>query len=201
MMSLIDTVAIHKYHLDRIRRYGPDSSRSLGWKTPEGQEARFKVLCEIADLTDRSILDVGCGHGDLRAYIAEKFLRTRYLGIDQVESFLDIAIKKYGHLPETSFFHGDFSKAELPATDYILACGALSYRNSDPDFVFSTISKLFGTCRIGFGFNMLSKIESTDGILVAYEPRLILEHCRSLTTNVVFREGYYEEDFTVMVYK
>lgn len=199
-MNLLDSIAIHKYHLDRIREHGPESAKVLGWKTADGQLARYKVLCEIGDLSHTSVLDVGCGHGDLRAYLNEKFTGIRYMGIDQVEPLLEVAIKKYAYLPHTSFFLGDFSAAELPATDYILACGALSYRNSDPEFVFKTITKLFNSCRLGFGFNLLSKIESVGGILVGYDPAPVLEHCKKLTTNVVLKEGYYEEDFTVMMY-
>jgi SAM-dependent methyltransferase len=198
-MNLADSVAIHKYHLDRIRAHGAESSKVLGWKTAEGQETRYKVLCEIGDLSNCSVLDVGCGHGDLRGYLEGKYTGLRYLGIDQVEPLLEVAIKKYGHLPETSFFLGDFSAAELPVTDYILACGALSYRSSDPDFIFKIITKLFQSCRIGFGFNLLRNIHSQDGILVAYDPETILQHCRALTANVILKEGYYEEDFTVIM--
>ncbi len=196
-MSLLDTVAIQKYHLDRIKNYGAEDPRAVGWKSPAGQQKRFEVLCSIGDLNNCSILDVGCGHGDLRGYLEGRCTGLRYLGIDQVEPLLEVAIKKYGHLPETSFFTGDFSAAELPVADYILACGALSYRNSDPDFIFKTIAKLFNSCRLGFGFNLLGKIESVDGILVAYDPEVILQHCRSLSSYTVFREGYYEDDFTV----
>lgn len=198
-MDLIDIVAIHHYHQGRIHRFGKDASRALGWKTPEGQSARFDVLCSIADMSHASVLDAGCGHGDLRAFLNEKFTGTRYLGIDQIEAFLDIAVEKYGHLPDTSFFSGDFSEAELPVTDYILACGALSYRNSDPGFAFRTIKKLFDSCRLGFAFNMLAKVESAEGILVSYNPQRVLTYCKSLTPDVELKEGYYEEDFTVMM--
>lgn len=198
-MNLLDTAAIHYYHQSRIRQFGGDASRALGWKTPEGQAARFEALCSIADLSHASVLDAGCGHGDLRAFLNGKFAGTRYLGIDQIGTFLDIAVERYGHLPDTSFFSGDFSEAELPVTDYILACGALSYRNSDPAFAFNTIKKLFGSCRLGFAFNMLAKVDNPDGILVCYNLQRVLTYCKSLTPDVELKEGYYEDDFTVMM--
>lgn len=200
-MDLLDTITIHQYHNERIKQFGAANPKSLGWKTTEGQLARFEILSGIGNLNNTSVMDVGCGHGDLRGYLAEKFTGIRYLGIDQVEAFLDVAIEKYGALTDTSFFHGDFSNADLPVTDYILACGALSYRNSDADFALKTITKLFNSCRLGFGFNMLSAIDNPLGILIAFDPDIILSHCNSLTSKVVFKEGYYEHDFTVMLYK
>lgn len=200
-MNLINTVAIHTYHKACIDKFGAADLRALGWKAGEGQEARFRMLSQIGDLTNCSVLDVGCGHGDLSAYLHNQFSGLRYIGIDQLDAFLDVAIERYGHLPDTSFFQGDFSLADLPFTDYILASGALSYRNSDPDFVFKTITKLFNACRVGLGFNLLSAVENPGGILVAYDLPVIMEHCRTLSERVVLKEGYYENDFTVLVLK
>jgi SAM-dependent methyltransferase len=198
-MSIVDSFFIQRYHQQRIREFGAGSCRSLGWKTREGQEARFKILLEIGDVNNASVLDAGCGHGDLRAFLDEKYTRLRYIGIDQETSFLDVAIQKYGHVPGTSFFHGDFTQAELPVMDYILASGALNYRHSDPDFIFKAITKLFHSCRIGFGFNLLSRVEDPDGLLVAYQPQLIVEHCRTLSSQVELKEGYYDDDYTVFM--
>ena len=199
-MNIVDSINIRKYHKYLIQKYGVGSIGALGWKAQEGQETRFKILSQIGDLNSSSVLDVGCGHGDLCGFLNKKFTGLRYIGVDLDESFLDFAIEKYSLTGETSFFLGDFTKANLPVTDYILASGTLNYLNSDADYVFKTVTKLFNGCRIGFGFNMLSKVENSNGLLIAYEPQQILAHCRTLTSNIIFKEGYYENDFTVMMY-
>ena len=55
-----------KYH-EKFGNY--TGVKSLGWGNEETQKVRFKVLMEISGLqiTD-SVLDVGCGYGDLSYY-------------------------------------------------------------------------------------------------------------------------------------
>jgi len=199
-MHLVDKLNIHNYHQHRIEKFGKGSVEALGWKTVEGQETRFETLAQIGDLSSCSVLDAGCGYGDLFNYLNKRYSNIRYIGVDQEESFLDIAISRYGNVGETGFFCGDFSNSELPVTDYVLASGALNYLNTDSDYIFKTITKLFNGCRIAFGFNMLHKIDDTNGLLVTYYPNQIVEYCKTLSSNVIFKEGYYENDFTVMMY-
>lgn len=199
-MDFIDSVTIHRYHKDRIEQYGQGSSAALGWKTPEGQSLRFEVLSQIGDLNHASVLDAGCGHGDLCGFLHERFTDVRYFGVDLEAPFLDIAIQKYGHMADTAFFLGDFTQASLPVTDYVLVCGSLNYRSVNPDFVCLAITKLFQSCRFGLGFNLLSKAEHTDGPLVAYDPKQIMSLCLGLSSNVVLRDGYHGNDFTVLMY-
>lgn len=199
-MYLLDRAAIFRYHQYLVERHGDGSYSALGWKSAEAQAARFKILSQIADLNDHTVMDVGCGYGDLRNYLAKIYPRLRYLGIEQIPAILNIAINRYGELPETLFFEGDFSAAELPAVDYIIACGALSYRNSDPMYIFKMIEKLFNNCRKGFGFNLMGKTTDPDGIITSYNPDLIKDFCNKLTDDIQFIDGYWECDFTLMMY-
>jgi len=199
-MELLDTAAIFRFHQYLVEKHGNDTCAALGWKTAEAQTARYKILSRIGDLNNCTVMDVGCGYGDLRNYLAAIYPGIRYIGIEQIPAFLNIAIDRYGGLPETVFFDGDFSASELPLVDYIIACGALSYRNSDPAYVFKMIEKLFNNCRQGFGFNLLGKTADPDGIIACYNPNLILDFCNKLTDNIQFIDGYWESDFTVMMY-
>jgi trans-aconitate methyltransferase len=199
-MNPIDRATILSFHRNRIKDFGTGTPEALGWKTPDSQRRRFDVLAEIADLNDHTVLDVGCGHGDMRAHLGEIYPRLRYAGIEQMKPFLEVAFERYRDLPDTSFYYGDFSTATLAEVDYVLASGALGYRSSDPDFVLQMITRLFGACRIGFGFNMLRKVAHPEGVLAAYEPDLIIAHCHQLTSQLVLKEGYLEDDFTVFMY-
>jgi SAM-dependent methyltransferase len=201
-MSLPDYIAVQKYHRDRIVKFGVDSSWALGWTSEEGQLSRFKIIEELlGDLSEKSVLDVGCGHGDLRGFFGNKFDGLRYAGIDQIDSFLDVAIERYGNYPDTAFYFGDFFKAELPVMDYMVACGALSYWSSDPDYVFKAITKLYNNCRLGVVFNLLKHIDSEEKILTGYDPEIILAHCKTLSENVIYKDGYYGEDYSIFLKK
>lgn len=199
-MNLPDSIAIQKYHRDRILEFGTGSSRALGWATDEGQLSRFAVIGEmLGDLSGKSVLDAGCGHGDLRGYFGDKYAGLRYAGIDQVDSFLEIAIERYGRYADTAFYFGDFLQADMPVMDHVVSCGALSYRSTDSDFVFKAITKLFGNCRHGLVFNLLKSINSEEKMLRGYNPEIILAHCRTLSENVIYRDGYFGEDYSVRI--
>ena len=199
-MALLDTAGIFRFHKEQIKIYGAGTSEALGWENLEGQLQRFEILSGIGDLNHRSVLDAGCGHGDLRGYLQEKFPHVRYFGVEQMPELLDIASERYASLPETLFFQGDFTNAELPVTDYILLSGSLNYINSDPLFVLKTIEKLFNNCRIAFGFNLLSYADPAQGLIVSYKPAFIREYCERLSKQVHFFDHYKPNDYTIFMY-
>lgn len=200
-MNIIDKTIIKRFHEMRTQEFGEGTSQALGWPDDDSQLLRFNMLAGIGDMNGHSVLDVGCGYGDLSAYLIGKYPRLKYAGIDQVEMFLSVAADRYANPPQISFYSGDITVAELPVTDYVLACGSLSYRTSDPNFIYKMIAKLFNTSRIAFGFNLLSKVKTPGGILMAYDPEVITEHCRTLTSNVLLHNNYCDGDFTVWMYK
>lgn len=200
MSSLTDSAAIFHYHWNMIALHGGDSSYALGWRDRESQLLRFKVLAGIADLDHHSVFDAGCGYGDLYPFLHQTYPRlSSYCGMEQISELLEEAIRRYSDHPDASFISGNFITGQLPLTDYALACGSLNYASNDPEFIFRAIAKLYGSCRLGFGFNLLSDIAPND-LLVAYEPQLIRDYCLSLTKNVQLKNNYTDDDFTIFMY-
>lgn len=199
-MNLLDKAGIFLFHKQLINEFGAGTTESLGWNERAGQQARFNVLSGIGDLTGRSVLDAGCGHADLFEYLIELYPQLEYYGVEQVPAILQVAINRHSEHPFAHFFEGDFSAAELPMADYVIACGSLNYRNSDDRYVFKMIEKLFNNSRVGFGFNLLQVIEPAHPFLSAYHPVHIMEFCRTLTGRVTLIENYYKEDYTVFIY-
>jgi len=199
-MSIIDRMVIRRFHEMRTNENGEGSVRALGYRHDEDQLARFAMLAGIGDMNDCLVIDAGCGYGDLRGYLEDKYPRLKYVGIDQSEAFLVIAAERYAELPATEFYLGDFCNTQLPPADYVLASGSLNYHSNEPDFIYQTISRLFTASRIAFGFNLLSKIDS-GGILVAHNADEITRYCRTLSANVVLHDNYFDGDFTVWMYK
>lgn len=191
---------MNSYHEMRVKDFGAGTPEALGWLDKTSQSTRFFMLADIGDLNGRSVLDVGCGYGDLRGFLGTQYPFLHYKGIDQSESFLAIAAERYD-LPNTTFLLGDFVNGDLPPADYVLVSGSLNYRSSDPDFIYKMITKLFNTCQIAFGFNLLSKINDPSGLLVAYDIDKIMNHCLTLSNNVVLQDQYCDGDFTVWMYR
>ena len=200
MNSLNDSGAVFRYHRDMIDMHGSESSFALGWRSSHDQQLRFEVLAEIADLNGKTVLDAGCGYADLYAFLSGRFSLAHYYGIEQISELLDQAEKRYGYLQNTTFISRNFLNGKLPLANYVLASGSLNYGSSDPGYIFKTISTLFENCTIGLGFNLLCSVPG-NGLLVAYDPELILVHCRTLSDNVVVKTGYATEDFTVFIFR
>lgn len=199
-MDILDQSTIFRFHNELITKYGVGNIAALGWNDAESQAARFRILSQIADLNGFSVLDAGCGHADLYACLLQQNPQVHYYGVEQIPALLKEALKKYGNKPNTYFFEGDFSAGLLPQVDYTIACGSLNYRNSDDNYIFKMIEKLFYNSRIGFGFNLPGKIDLPHPLLESYDPLTITEFCNTLTSDVRLIQGYHKEDYTVFMY-
>ncbi|WDF81181.1 class I SAM-dependent methyltransferase [Mucilaginibacter sp. KACC 22773] len=198
--GMTDHSAIFDYHRSMIAYHGNTGPAALGWTNRENQLIRFRVLSEMAGLDHCSILDAGCGHGDLLGYLLNRYPAITYTGIEQIPEFLAEAGKRYGLLPAATFLEGDFTRDALPPADYVLLSGALNYYQEDPDFIYGAISRLYAVSRKGFGFNLLRRV-IPNGLLAAYNPDDICAYCRTLGAEVRLRLDYSDEDFTVYLYR
>jgi len=200
-MAGTDNLYIQKFHESKIERFGSDNARSLAWHDRKGQLRRFDILTLAGNFNNSSVLDIGCGNGDLCAYLSQRYVGFSYVGIDLISSFLDNAIELNKNYTAARFCKGDFMKAELPLVDYVLLSGSLNYKRADPEFIFKAISKLFNQSKIALGFNLLSEIKNPDGILTAYSPQQIVDYCQTLSPHIIFKDNYAGYDYTVIMYK
>jgi SAM-dependent methyltransferase len=200
MNSSTDAAAIFTYHRTMTGIHGPQSSLALGWRDHESQTVRFEALARMADMSDCSILDAGCGYGDLLPYLSTRYSQLHYKGIEQIPEFLEEANKRYGDVPGVVFILGNFAMMNLPQADYVLASGSLNYRSADPDFIYRIILKLYAACGRGFAFNLLKNI-APNGLLVTYDCDTIVSFCRTLCDEVKLISNYAEEDYTVYMFR
>lgn len=199
-MNLIEKATIIHYHRHRLETYRSGTVKALGWRGEESQIKRFEVLASMGDLTGCSVLDVGCGYGDLKAYLDKRFSDLTYIGIDQMPEFISEAKDRYQEQPQTYLFQTDFTTTVFPQVDYVLASGALAYRSSDPNFYFDMICKMFEAATKGMAFNMLDAAWfQKDELLRGHDVEAVVAFCQTLSSNVTVMKGYLEDDFTVMM--
>jgi trans-aconitate methyltransferase len=201
-MDLIEKATIVHYHRHRIAEFQHGTAESLGWRSAFSQQARYQALIGVGDLSGASVLDVGCGYGDLKAFLDKHFSGFAYLGIDQMPEFIEEAKKRYANSTRTDFFRTDFSTAELPPVDYVLASGVLGYRCNAPNFYTDMIGKLYRSAQKALAFNMLDRsLFPQHDLLVGHDRVEILAYCRTLSPRVECLHGYLEDDFTVFMYR
>ena len=105
---MADDRTVLDFYAQRWEQYGYDT-RALGIGSRESQEIRFAILTQIADLRGASILDVGCGFGDLQSYLEGKGIAVRYSGLDLQPAFIEEARRRH---PAGEFHCTDIERFE-----------------------------------------------------------------------------------------
>jgi SAM-dependent methyltransferase len=189
-----------QFYNDALDRFGSNDPQGAGWGLPGGQEERFRVLTAIADLNSTSILDVGCGFGDLYGYIEKCRTPVLYTGIDINSRSITLAREKY---PGAHFEVADFEEYAGESVDYVLSSGALTFKiENHHDIYLGFIRKMFHLSRRGCAFNMLKRGEHVDDATYAtYDPMEIYTFCLGLTSKLVLRQDYLAHDFTMYLYR
>lgn len=202
MMTLLEKAAIMHFHRHRIEAFDGGTVEALGYRGEESQIRRFEALTQAGCLNGRSILDVGCGHGDLKGYLDTRFHGFSYIGIDQMAEFIQHARVLYGQRPSCYFCVADFTEADLPRADYVFASGVLGYRCEDKEFYFAMIETLFLAANRALAFNMLDAAKFPDHpLLVGHDAETVMAFCTRLSRDARLVQGYLEDDFTVLMYK
>jgi len=186
----------------RYERNGRDL-KTVGWGNAETQRLRFDLLFKELDPTDRAILDVGCGLGDLIPYlnntIGDGF---RYVGIDTSEKVIKDAQQRHTG-QHISFYHGAVHDIPLCDIDISVLSGALSYRFNDAKiYAESVVDKMFSISRIGASLNFLStrcdyQLEKNQH----YDPAEVLTWALARTNNVIVNHDYPLYEFTITLKK
>jgi predicted TPR repeat methyltransferase len=141
---------------EAVDHFGATFDATL-WKNREYQAVRFEVLRQMADLDGVTLLDAGCGLGDLCEFLTARNVRLRkYVGVDGVAEIVAGATKR--GLPHAEFhcrdFVADASALAIGQPDIIYFSGSL---NTVPEAVSrSVIERAWETAGRGVVFNFLS---------------------------------------------
>lgn len=201
-MNLIEKATVIHFHRHRIAQYQAGSSMALGWKNQHSQDARFAALMPIGNMQGCTVLDIGCGYGDFKAYLDHHATDYSYTGIDMMPEFIDAAQARYADHGNAAFYQCDFTQQTLPEVDYVFASGALSYRSENPDFFLAMIDKLHRAARCGLAFNMLDAAYfPSHPLLVGHDRATVLDFCQNLSAQVELVSGYLSDDFTILLRK
>lgn len=201
-MNPIDRATILQYHRHRMAAFGDCTLKSLGWRGEDSQRRRFEVIADAGEFSGCSVLDVGCGRGDLKRFLDTRFTQFSYIGLDHMPEFIEQARQSYEGVAQTWFFECDFSAVKWPQMDYVVASGALGYRSADPQFHLEMVRRMYASARRAVIFNMLdAAVFPAHPLLVGRDCDEVLAHCRAMTSDVRVIRGYLEDDVTFCLYR
>lgn len=215
---MIDRQIQIDYFENLLTQHG-ENFLALDWNSPESQKLRFQVLKELFIYGKKganiSVLDVGCGFGDLYGFLkAEGALhrqRINYTGYDIAPRIVNVAKKKYS---DARFELKDIlTERYLPKFDYVFLSGVFNIRGAEDDthleFVREMLLRAYDLANYGVGANFLSEgalpisdpEDLSSGRYFYFKPDEIVRFCRFVTGRHILRHDYHPGDFTVYLLK
>ena len=183
-----------------LQKYG-DAPEASQW-SKEGQLFRFKKLTQIASLTDKSILDIGCNIGRLYPFLIKKFNNIQYTGVDIVPDAISHASRKY---PDAHFICRDILTHNLTKKyNYVFLSGIFNNKIAgSTTFLKELVSASFNLCTTGLAFNFISThTNSKDENTAYHNPTEVFDYCiNNLTKQANIHHHYERCDVAIFLYR
>jgi SAM-dependent methyltransferase len=143
---------VARYYGAKLAEHGP-GARGMDWKDEVGQRLRFERIARHVD--GGTLLDVGCGSGELRAFLDG---RVSYLGIDVVPEMVAACVARFGPDSARVATVDDFAPASF---DWVVASGTFNVKQGAAveawrDHFHASVVRMFEACRRGIVFNCMS---------------------------------------------
>jgi len=190
-MPRVDTDTFYR---SALARHG-HTAAGVHWNSTRTQRARFEALRRFLprDLSRLSLVDAGCGFGDLYCFLLAGGDRPGgYIGIDVVEPMVETARTRTG----CTVLLLDVLHDPLPAADYYLCSGAMNTLTRDETQVF--ITRCFAASRHGLVFNLLQGPDSSATFNECL-PEDVRKWTAQLDAEVAMADDYLSGDFTTAV--
>lgn len=175
----------------------------LGYESKKQQLEVFQnVVPKEFNPYEDTILDVGCGIGDLWAYCVEilNCETPLYTGIDLDVEMIELAKKKF---PSATFYNQTLSGFLPTKVDWIIAISAFNEISEFPIDIKQNIELMYDNANKGIALNLMhTHLNDTDKeSLQVFNPTEIVEWALSKYDNVKFHKNYINRDFYLCIYK
>jgi len=201
-VSKIDITKAAALYNDRYDLYG-NNLKTVGWGTSEDQILRFEILFRGLNPKGKTILDVGCGLGDLIDYL-DKVTNGDfyYIGVDIAEKLITSAKEKYFR-PNVKFYVGDVFLDVFNPVDITVLSGALSFKTTGiEDYAYETMKRMFELSKEAACLNFLSKYVDFEAEKNQhYIPEIMFMKAKEFTKRVVIYHDYPLYEFTIQLLK
>ena len=178
------------------------------WTSAETQRARFEVFAENVNVAGKSLLDIGCGTGDLLAFLQLNGIAADYTGVDILEKMVRESQKRN---PAGRFICADIfcedAVNEHPICaqrfDVVFCSGAFNLNlGNKHEFLPRALGRMFDLAREHVVFNLLhARSEFRDRVCVYYNPVEIRRILEPYDSEIRIIEDYLPNDFTVICRK
>lgn len=193
---------INSYYLPRIAHDG-DDYKMLGWENQDAQYKRFSVVNSlVAD--GFSLLDVGCGLGNLLDYFNEQGHHLFYTGVDLLQQMIDRACVKNPH--------GEFACADIfnenifaeKRFDVVYSSGIFNIDlENNIEFLKNAVIKFRNLAKKYIVFNLLHKrSDDKESGYYYYDPEVVKTIIHETGINyktIKVVDDYLVNDFSIII--
>lgn len=186
----------------------PEPAQRAGWRGSWDQELRFEGLLGViaSRVQPFSLLDVGCGQGDLYAYLRRRgYEAGSYTGIDVLPEMVAAARARH---PGGRFLLADLLSPETPAGpfDYVVCSGALNVAISGDHgrWTEQMLGAMWRRTGTALALNVLDSAArglpigaAGESSIRRFDRHWFSDRCRALTPRVVLREDVLPGDLVV----
>jgi len=186
-----------KFYKSAIEMHGV-SAKGVNWNSKYSQEIRFDILLSMLPrkLEPFSIVDAGCGFGDLYLYAQKKKkYPKKYIGVDSLVDMYSIASERTG----CEIIVADICKDNLPSASYYICSGAMNILKSFETHLF--MRNCYEASELGFVFNILhsNRASETYNYLSTTQIQKIASELK--VKKMTIKDGYLKNDITVGFFK
>ncbi len=201
-----DRIDTEERYRNRWREYGYDL-RTLGWNK-DCQWVRFEAALEgLGEEEFGSVLDIGCGFGDLLSFLRVRGWRGRYVGIDLVPELIEEAVVRHGGDENARFMCDDEENLSLSEPcDLVVAIGIFNHKlkQGNLDYIRLMLTRMLNLSRHIVVCDFLSSssdCERRKDNLYYADPKDIFSMAARHSRRVILHHGYMPFEFQIKIWR
>ncbi|PJZ43105.1 hypothetical protein CH370_01355 [Leptospira kmetyi] len=197
-LNNVDKKLIERYST-RYQKFGQDP-RTLGWDNKSNQEIRFQNAVRNLDISDKKVLDIGCGFADFNQFLLDhsEGKNFEYSGADINPDLIGECKKRF---PKSKFeivnILSEPGRIQENSYDVVSMFGVLNFKFSEIrnlDFAKGMIEQAFRYAKEVLVVDMLSQVLDEkyppDDFVYYYDPAEMLKFAFTLTPHVSLIQDY-----------
>jgi len=194
-----------------VEKYG-ESSSAVKWDNQQTQYLRFAELIKHIDINDssKSILDVGCGNGELYKFLNFIGYCGKYTGYDINDKLLDVSRNRFENIDVRNIDILSNNLKDNPKFNYVVMSGIFNTSGLDEivnddaiKWCFAFIQNMFKLTKESLVFNAVSTfVNYRDKHIFYLDPIKTLEFCIvNLSPKVQLSHHKLPFNYTIAVHK
>lgn len=188
----------YNYYTDLCKNKNDILEKNVGWNSKISQELRFSVLKKCNIQFNDTILDVGCGYGDLYRWLLNNNYNVNYTGIDIIPKFIQYCKKTYN--PSLFFTDNFFSYKKTH--DWIFGSGLFCLkRNNWKQYVKTSIDHFYNFSNKGVIINFLRNPKQINTKMYYTSIEEVKKIIDLPKNQIKIESNYKDNDLSVIIIK